>query len=110
MELAEKILNETIEKKINFINTTGTRKFDNKCDVVHFTLTPKQFNIIKKHFKLKEIYVLCQGLVISSFEFDNYKFKVNYNDRFNCYNLNGKHKDYIEDFDEQMDYIEEKYL
>lgn len=108
-ELANIILNEKIQQRINHINTHGARNFDRKCDTINFSLTPKQFYIIKKHYKLNENYVLCCGIRIDKFSFGDYEISSKYNDRKNYYELCAKHKDFIEDLDKRLDYFEETY-
>lgn len=108
-ELANIILNEKISKTVNWINTHGFRNFDRKCDTINFSLTPKQFHVIKKHYNLKETFVLCSGYKIDNFSFSDYVITTRRNDRMNCYELSLKHKDYIEDLDKRFDYLEETY-
>lgn len=109
MDLAIKILNDKINDYINHINTHNfARKFDNKCDYVVFSLTPRQFYVVKKYFKLKVIYCVF-GQRIDDFKFNDYTVKSYYNSRMNCYELAALHKDYIEDIDKRFVYIEETY-
>lgn len=105
-ELAENILINKIRKHINFIDSQCSRKFDNKVDIVRFSLTDRQFNVIRKAFNLKQTQVLCGRDEISDFRFCNYTIKTFFNDRMNVYELRAKHDDFIEDYDEQLDYME----
>lgn len=114
--LAIKILTEKITDYINHINKNAidskyNRRFDSKIDYVSITLSEKQFYVIKKHFKIKENWVLCRGLVIDNISYDNWHTdKITYCDRMSCYHLMIAFNDYINDFEERENYIERYYL
>jgi hypothetical protein len=110
MDLAITILNDKINDYINHINTHDfSRKFDNKCDEVCFSLTPRQFYIVEKYFKLKIVSSIF-GVKINDFQFNDYAIITRYNDRMNHYELRARHKDFIEDIDERSIYIDETYF
>ena len=108
MNLAEKILTEKIDDRISFIKRSCIRPFDEKIDTLQIHLSPRQFSVIKKNFNLKEIYELCRGQYIDTFEFSNYSVNSHYNERLSIYELTLKHKDYIEDFEDRENYIDSK--
>lgn len=104
--LAIIILNQKINEKIAFINEQSIRKFDKKIDYISVCLTPRQFEVIKRHFNLKQTYVLFSGYMIDNFSFEDWKIKPRYNDRLNVYELFCKSNEYIEDFEQRQDYID----
>ncbi len=105
-DLAIIILNQKINERIDFINRQSTQKFDEKIDCISISLSEKQFAVIKKYFKLKQVYVLCRGYEIDNFSFNNWKIQPRYNARMSVYELYCKSNNYIDDFDEREDYID----
>lgn len=108
-DLAIRILKQKIEEKLYYINL-GKYKFDKNINYFGITLTERQFNVVKKHFNLKVVRVLGQGLSIDDFSFENWKVeKIGYNDRFNCYELLVKDIAYIEDEEKYFEYTDLLY-
>ena len=102
MDSAVKILIDKINEYITSFNARGyDRKFDHKCDRIYFSLTREKFKIVKYHFK--DTYWL------GHFIFNEYSFSCHYSAETDCYELIARHNDYIEDVDEQLEYIEKTY-
>jgi hypothetical protein len=110
MGLVQKILNEKIDERINFINKNGYRSFDSKIDIINLTLTPRQYFVLKKEFKLKETQVICCGIKITPFIFNDYSINIIYNNKMDIYELRAKHNSYIEDIEQRENYLDELEL
>jgi hypothetical protein len=102
--LAEKILNEKITAKLNDYkkrSEDGYRPFAKECDFFIIDLTPRQFFVIERNFKVKSVYVLCEGRKYDNFTFGEWTIVPHYNDRMAMYELKCVHKDFIEDENER---------
>ena len=106
--LGEKIINDKINDKIAWINSSGIRNYDPKLDLISVSLTPRQFTVVKRDYKLGDRYVLCTGRVIDNFDFNDYNIRVHFNDRLDIYELTIKHRDYLEG-DERDEYLDELF-
>ena len=105
--LAEKILNEKINEKLAYIKKHGLRAFLKECDTINICLTPRQFFVIERNFKVKSVRVLCEGWKYDNFNFGEWTIKTHYNDRMAVYELMCFHKDFIKDEDERFDFLDE---
>jgi len=107
-EFGEKILREAINSKINFINSHSDqlRAFNKHCDIIHISLSEKQFFYVKQAFNLNCVYVLCKGYEIDTFNFEGFECETTYNSRMSKYEISCTSKEYIHDFDLRMDYME----
>ena len=107
--LAEKILNEKITAKLNDYKKRseyGYRPFAKECDFFIIDLTPKQFFVVERNFKVKSVLVLCEGRKYDNFTFGEWTIVPHYNDRMAMYELKCVHKDFIDDEDERFDFLE----
>ena len=107
--LAEKILNEKITAKLNDYKKRseyGYRPFAKECDFFIIDLTPRQFFVIERNFRVKSVLVLCEGRKYDNFTFGEWTIAPRYNDRMAMYELKCVHKDFIEDEDERFDFLD----
>ena len=109
MYLGATILADKITAYINHVNENGARPFDDHIDEVRISLTERQFGVIAHDFKVACTIVIGSGIHYDNFNFENYRFRVHYNDRMNKYELRGRTENFITDIDSQIDYFERNY-
>lgn len=107
--LGSKILEESINKRIAFINSRCPRNFDFKIDILKFALTPTQFKVIEEDFNLKSYHIIGRGVEYEDFNWKDYNIHTFYNDRIGVYEFAVKHKDYLEDLEEREEYFDNNY-
>ena len=108
--LAKKILEEKINAKLDYLKKcaeSGYRPFTKECDILTIDLTPKQFFVIERNFKVKSVLVLCEGRKYDNFTFGEWTIAPHYNDRLAIYELSVTHKDYIKDEEERFNFLDE---
>lgn len=103
-------MNEKINEKLAYIkkcSENGYRDFVKECDTLNICLTPRQFFVIERSFRVKSVLVLCEGRKYDNFTFGEWTISPRYNDRMAIYELKCVHKDYIEDENKRFDFYDE---